>query len=267
VSFVQWLAFAVPSSLAILIAYWLYLAAVLWRTRPAGALPDVELGAPAGAWTFKHCLTVGVTIATIALWAVNTVAEDVLGHEGITSLIPVVVFFATGVLDSQDFGALRWSTLALMGGGLALGEAMRVSQLLDILGSVISDSLRGINQWVILLISLLFVAAVTSVISHTSGAAILFPVIGIIGDACGQRVLFLAAAALMISGSQLFHISSFPNALVSGLQAHSKADPRKMQAHSFLSGKDFVVMGWPTVLLAVILIASATYGIVRAMQL
>jgi anion transporter len=267
VSFLQWVGFAVPSSLIILLAYWGYLVALLKKSGRSGILPEVDQGAKAGAWTFKHWLTIMVTVLTIVLWALNGVAESVLGHEGITSLIPVVVFFSTGILDSRDFGALRWSTLVLMGGGLALGEAMRLSQLLDILANTISSGLGGISVWFVLLITLLFEAAVTSVISHTSSAAILFPVIALIGDARGKKNVFLAASALMVSGSQLFHISSFPNALVSGLQAHTRACPRIMQPHSFLSGKDFVVTGWPTVIAAVLIISSATYGIVLAMNL
>jgi phosphate transporter len=267
VSFGQWLAFALPSSLLILLVFWAYLAVLLQRARKSALLPEVEQVEPATRWGVKHTLTLFVTIATIVLWALNSVAEDVLGHEGITSVIPVVVLFSTGVLDSRDFGALRWSTLALMGGGLALGEAMRLSGLLDLLANTISAGLGGIPTWWVLVITLLFEAAVTSVISHTSGAAILFPVLGMVGQKRGEKTTFLAASALMISASQLFHISSFPNALVSGVQMHSRANPRALNLQSFLSGKDFIMLGWPTVVAAVAIVASVTYGIVQAMDL
>jgi phosphate transporter len=253
--------------LLILLIFWGYLAAMLWRAKRSPGLPEVEQIEPSTRWGFKHNLTLFVTIVTIVLWAINNVMEDVLGHEGITSVIPVVVFFSTGILDSHDFGALRWSTLALMGGGLALGEAMRLSRLLDLLADAISDGLGPVPTWWVLVITLLFEAAVTSVISHTSGAAILFPVLGMVGQKRGEKTGFLAAAALMISASQLFHISSFPNALVSGVQVHSRANPRVLNAQSFLSGKDFIIWGWPTVVAAVIIVASVTYGIVQALHL
>jgi phosphate transporter len=267
ISFIQWLAFAVPSSVLILLVFWVYLVWILRCQRRSQSLPEVDLLLGAGPWTAKHTLTVLVTVITIVLWAINTIAEPVLGHEGITSLIPVVTFFSTGILDSHDFGSLRWATLVLMGGGLALGEAMRLSGLLDLLAGTIANGLSGLSSWVVLLITLLFEATVTSVISHTSGAAILFPVIGIIGDRFRQRTVFLAAAALMISGSQLFHISSFPNALVSGVQAHFRANQRVLQQRAFLSGKDFILKGAPTVIAAVAVVSSVTYGIVLALRL
>jgi phosphate transporter len=52
-------------------------------------------------------------------------------------LIPVISFFSVRILNLDDFGHLRWSTLSLMGGGIALGEAMSVSLLLDRLSDVL----------------------------------------------------------------------------------------------------------------------------------
>jgi phosphate transporter len=71
----------------------------------------------------------------------------------------------------------------------------------------------------------------------------------------------------MVSGSQLFHISSFPNALASGIQKHHRTDPSTLLAESFLTGTDFVKMGWPTVVTALFVTSGVTFGIVTAMKL
>ena len=49
----------------------------------------------------------------------------ITGDIGITALIPVVVFFGTGMLTQNDFDTLSWNVLILMGGGLALGVAIQ----------------------------------------------------------------------------------------------------------------------------------------------
>lgn len=186
---------------------------------------------------------------------------------GITSLIPVVVFFGVGILDAHDFGTLRWSTLVLMGGGLAMGKAMELSGLLDLVGDGISNGLSSVKAWFVLLTVLFIEAILTSVINHTSAAAILFPVLKHIGDSKNCRITMLTVAALMVSASQLFHISSFPNALISGVQRHYRAEASRLSSESFLTGTNFFLVGWPTVLLAVFVLSGLAYALVIAMKL
>jgi hypothetical protein len=56
-----------------------------------------------------------------------------------------------------------------------------------------------------------------SLLSSTTAASIMFPLIMAIGQNMGHALLLVVLSALMISMSQLFHISLFPNALVSGV--------------------------------------------------
>lgn len=264
ISFVKWMAFAFPSALVILFLFWLYL---IIRFKPQNPmLPPLNQEHEFKPWSWKHTLACIVTLVTIVMWALNETLETSLGHVGITSLIPVMVFFSCGILDSHDFGTLRWSTLVLMGGGLALGEAMTKSGLLNILSGYISAGMKGVNEWLVLLMILAIEAILTSVINHTSAAAILFPVLKEIGEAIGSKSVLLTVSAMMISGSQLFHISSFPNALISGVQKHSRLDSSKLTSESFLTGTSFFLVGWPTVLAAIAVLASVAYGIVKAMK-
>ena len=264
ISFVQWMGFAVPCSLVLIVLFWAYLILLykprVQRLSTSGTKQEFQ------PWSFKHTLAVITTIVTIVLWALNETFVDVLGHVGITSLIPVMVFFSTGILDSHDFGTLRWSTLVLMGGGLALGEAMTVSGLLDILSETIANGLKGLNIWVVLVIVMLIESILTSVINHTSAAAILFPVLQKIGEAINHPIVLLTIAALMISCSQLFHISSFPNALISGVQRHLRYDPSKLTSESFLTGKNFFLVGWPTIIAGILVLSSLGYGILCGMK-
>lgn len=264
VSFLQWMAFAIPGSIIFLAASWGYL--ILWF-KPGVSELKITNDTEYSPWTWKHSIACVTTITTIVLWALEDKLSFFLGHVGITSLIPVIVFFCTGILTSEDFGALRWSTLVLMGGGLALGEAMKISGLLDIFADLIAAHLANLNVYVVLLLLLAIEAVLTSVINHTSAAAILFPVIQVIGEKLNAETELLTCCALMISCSQLFHISSFPNALISGVQKHQRMDPNKLSSESFLGGKEFFMYGWPTEIIAIGIHLAISKSIVTGLHL
>jgi phosphate transporter len=264
ISFLQWMLFACPTAIILLVINWLYITLV-FKTNTK--VLQINTEGNFSPWTWKHTFACSITALTILLWVLQGNLAFFLGHVGITSLIPVILFFSTGILSGDDFGALRWSTLVLMGGGLALGEAMNLSGLLDIFADLISEGLASLNVWVIVVIILFIEGILTSVINHTSAAAILFPVLQVIGEKINASSVLLTCSALMISAAQLFHISSFPNALISGVQRHQRMDNTKLTADSFLGGKEFFKYGWPVVLIAIFVIASVAYGLVKLLKL
>ena len=264
ISFMQWMGFACPTAIVLLTLTWLYL---IFMFKPSLPVLQINQEGEFSPWTWKHTFACAITVITIILWALEDNLSFFLGHVGITSLIPVILFFSTGILSAEDFGALRWSTLVLMGGGLALGEAMNLSGLLDLFADIISKSLASLSIWVVLIIVMFIEAILTSVINHTSAAAILFPVLSVIGEKLNATTKLLTCSALMISCSQLFHISSFPNALISGVQRHQRMDNTRLTSDSFLGGKEFFKFGWPTVIIAIFIISGIAYGLVSALKL
>lgn len=265
ISFIAWTAFAGPTAVVCLLYDYFY---VRFRFRTTLKTIHVNAANRFSEWTWKHTFTVGVTFVTIVLMAMQESFSQFFGHVGITALIPIVALFSVKVLDAEDFGRLRWSTLSLMGGGLALGEAMRVSQLLSLLSDAIEKVLGGLDIWTVTLIFLVIEAVLVSVINHTSAAAILFPVLNEIGSTLfNDPTVFLTLSALMIGNAQLFHISSFPTALVSGVQRHAKGEPTTLLPEPFVSGPEFFTLGWPVVLGSVLIIASVGYGLVVGLGL
>lgn len=265
ISFIEWIAFAGPTAVVVLIVYYLY-TILRYRTKLEIIFVDMKEKS-FGPWTWQHTFTCTITVLTIVLWALQETFSSFFGHVGITALLPVVSLFSAKILNSEDFGHLRWSTLVLMGGGIALGEAMRASGLLILLSDAITDAMENIPIWVVTFIFLFVEGILVSVINHTSAAAILFPVLNTIGLSLGNQTIFLTLSALMIGNSQLFHISSFPTALVSGVQRHKKNDPTNLESEPFLPGPEFFFSGWPIVLSAVIIIATVGYGLVYVMKL
>ena len=265
ISFIEWSAFAGPTAAVILLLTYLYIR-IRYKTRVDTIV--VETRADFGPWTWQHTFTCVVTLVTILLWALQETFSSFFGHVGITALIPLITLFSTKILNADDFGHLRWSTLSLMGGGIALGETMRVSQLLDLLSDGLSKMMKGIPMWVVIFIFLIMEALLVSVINHTSAAAVLFPVLGQIGTKLfDSPTMFLTLSALMIANAQLFHISSFPTALVSGVQKHVKGEPQNLLSEPIISGPEFFFAGWPVVAGSVVVIASIGYGIVYLLRL
>ena len=69
----------------------------------------------------------------------------------------------------------------------------------------------------------------------------------------------------MISGAQLFHISSFPNALVSGVTEQSPDDDGPKP--TYLTGVDYIIYGLPTILMSILVISTIGYMITSAIGL
>lgn len=265
ISFIEWMAFGFPVSILICVSEWAYL---IFRFKPKRATINVsENSNNFDPWNLKHTYTVIITVLTIILWTLEEKLPSILGHTGITALIPVVCFFGSGMLQIEDFHSIRWSTLALMGGGLALGEAMKVSGLLDLISSSFGNVLKKVPMWPLLAIFLLIIGILASLINSTSAASIIYPVIAILAEPTHHTALFVTLSALMISGSQLFHISSFPNALASGVCKHLPGQPDQVTNFSFLEGPEFFIIGWPTLFMSILIIASIGYGITYAMEL
>jgi phosphate transporter len=259
ISFVGWMFYGVPVSLILLVAEWGYL---MFRFKPERSQIIVgETEAEYAPWGIKHTFACLITAITIALWALNETFPYFLGNVGISSMIPVITFFGSGMLSVSDFHSIRWSTLALMGGGLALGEAMKGSGLLDLVSESSKKVMQGIALWPLLLIFLVLEGVLASLINSTSAAAILYPVIAILGESTNHPNLLVVLSAFMISGAQLFHISSFPNALISGVCRHKPGNPEEVTQITFLSGKEYPIYGWPTIIFAIVIIASVGYGI------
>ena len=267
ISFLDWVKFAVPSSGLLLIVEWVYL---LYMFKPFLNEIIVEEEIPKDPknidknlteWTIRHTYATIITILTITFWTLSGTFPNILGSVGITSLIPVIAFFGTEMLTVADFHSIRWSTLSLMGGGLALGEAMKISGLLEAISNVTNSVLKGIPMWPLLITFFLFMTIFASLINSTSAAAILYPLIGIMGKGTGHPNLFVALSALMISGAQLFHISSFPCAIVSGVCKHDIDDKNKITAITFLEGSDYPRYGWPTQIMAIGIFSSLGFVI------
>ena len=204
-TFLQWMAIAVPLSLVLLGATWWWL---LRNYSPAGLswrldFPDARLSAR-GTWVAAVALT------TFAVW----ITEPWHGVPApVAAVLPVALFFATSVITRDDVNALDWDVLILIAGGLALGFGIQLTALDQRLAALVpanaSDTVR---------LSLLAVGTFVlgTFFSNTAIASMLMPV-AIIAAATSSNgvslVSYVLTVALVASMSMALPVSTPPNAL------------------------------------------------------
>jgi phosphate transporter len=149
-----------------------------------------------------------------------------------------------------------------MGGGLALGEAMTESNLLTLFSLETEAMFRTIPLWPLLVITLIVTGVVASFMNSTAASAILYPFIRVIGAAHNRPNMFVVLSAMMISGGQLFDMSSFANALVASVLMHTQGIQGKLTGETFLVKRDFPLRTWPiTLIITPMIVASIGFGI------
>ena len=64
----------------------------------------------------QRCVQVTVVVVsavTVLLWCGNTALAGVIGNQGIVAILPLAVFFGTGILDKDDFNSFLWHVVML----------------------------------------------------------------------------------------------------------------------------------------------------------
>src|ERR1700761_563271 len=93
-----------------------------------------------------------VALVTIGLWCLSHQLEPVFGDMGVIAIIPLVVFFGTGILTKEDFNNFLWTIIILAAGGLSLGKAVSSSGLLHTIAKAITDRVSDLSIYGVLVV-------------------------------------------------------------------------------------------------------------------
>ncbi|TCT21563.1 SLC13 family permease [Thiobaca trueperi] len=205
VSFIGWMALAVPLMLILLLFAWWFLA---YRYVPKDASLGLELDAdfdrsPAAILFYVIAGT------TILLW----LTEPLHGISSSTvGFMPVVALLATQVMGADDLRRLQWPVLWLVAGGIALGTGIGYSGLdVWLIGLVAWETLP---LALLLLLLVAIAVGLATVISHSATANLLVPLalslaVGLPIDTTAVGVMVALACSLAMA----LPISTPPNAL------------------------------------------------------
>ncbi|GAA5910816.1 hypothetical protein JCM6882_003435 [Rhodosporidiobolus microsporus] len=259
ISWLGWFAVSIPVAFSSVVLIW---AILLWSYRAGGngvVINPVRVNKE--PFTRAQWFVSAVTMATIALWCVESRLSWLFGDMGIIAIIPIVSFYGSGILRKADFDHSPWSIVFLAMGGIGLGKAVLGSGLLDDIDAIIEHIVLGLDIWPILALFAGLVLVIATFISHTIAAVLVVPIAASIGSAMDtdHARLLIFATALVCSAGMGLPISGFPN-----LQAINVEDELGQR---YLQPSDFFRCGIPASVVATAIVITMGYGVMRLMGL
>ena len=221
IGFGPWMARMVPFVLVMLVIAWLLLQTFFpFKTKSLEL--KIEVKPQEKSWrTYVAWITFFVTIL---LW----VTESLTGiNSNIVALIPLAVYTCTGVFSKDDIKDINWSVLWLVAGGFALGTGLNKTGLAATLINAIPFS--AMNVVLVMVVAGLVCYFLSNFISNSATAALLVPILVVVGTAMadpaaannaqfmqlGGMYAMIPYIAMCASLAMLFPISTPPNAIAS----------------------------------------------------
>jgi sodium-dependent dicarboxylate transporter 2/3/5 len=229
ISFLDWMMFALPLSLVMLLIAWYYLARVLF-TRADMRLPGskamiVEQIARLGPMSRQELIVATVFCVVALLWILrgffqphelSMVKDSTIAVAGaiLLFMIPVDLKKREFLLDWKTAVTIPWDIIVLFGGGFALAQGFSESGLTRWLAEQLTV-LQGFNSILIILAVVLLVVFLTEVTSNTATASLLLPVMGALATAIDMNPLGLMVAAVVAASfAFMLPVATPPNAIV-----------------------------------------------------
>lgn len=254
----QWFGITLPVSGLSLLVLWLLL---LWSFGTGKGVVIKRLPESSESFSRKQWFISAVCMGTIVLWCFQRRIESIMGDMAITAVVPLVLFFGSGILTKEDFNNFLWTIVFLAMGGIALGKGVSSSGLLKSLDGFVQNQVDGLPLWGILVILVGVGLVVATFISHTIAAVLLVPIAAQMGAnlADPHPRLLIMATALTSSAAMGLPISGFPNMTAINLEDEV--------GHHYVSVKTFLRVGIPASILATLIIATLGYAIMQLMGL
>ena len=239
IGFGRWMLLAVPVVILFLVLAWLVLARVVLHSKSRSVeVPQSLIESEyreLGKITQAEWTVIAVFLVTVALW----VAREPLSHwESFVGMFPwvarindasiaiaaaVALFLlpannTTGerILDWQAASRLPWGVLLLIGGGMSLASATKVTGLDAALAGNL-QVLLALHPALLVVVITVSVIFLTEVVSNTAITAALLPVLfGLAAESGSGPMQLLVPATLAASCAFMLPISTPPNAVVFG---------------------------------------------------
>lgn len=237
--FGQWMMFMLPFALLVMFLAWI----LLLKLFPFKA-DKIELNIEGETKTDWRSIVVYVTFAiTILLW----VCDKITGvNSNVVAMLPVGVFCACGIIKRSDLEEINWSVLWMVAGGFALGVAMQDTGL----AAHMIESIP-FNTWPAFLMivgSGLLCYALSNFISNTATAALLVPILAVVGTAAAENLAPLGGVSPLLIGlamsaslAMILPISTPPNALA---HATGMVEQKDMMRVGLIMGIVGLVIGY-----------------------
>lgn len=211
ITFLTWMAFAVPLMLGSLVVMWFTLLTIF---RPKTERFDITISSDFRL-TRKSVIVYITFFTTVFLWLTSEwhgVPTEVV------AVLPAAVLTLTNVITRKDFDSLEWNILMLMAGGIALGSGIMGTNLDDWIVRLMPS--EGVGFFALAAIVSIAAVSLSTVISNTVATNILLPIGLAMAVGIGASDVKLEVIAIMIavmaSYAMALPISTPPNAIAYG---------------------------------------------------
>ncbi|KLJ13618.1 hypothetical protein EMPG_11454 [Blastomyces silverae] len=253
ISWGTWFFIALPVCIICIILTWLLL---LVTFRPGRGTTIVPIRPVKDKFSGVQWFITLVTLFTIVLWCVSHELEATFGDMGVIAIIPLVMFFGTGILTKEDFNNFLWTIIILASGGLCLGRAVTSSGLLHTIAKAITERVADFSLYGVLLTFTGLILVVATFISHTVAALIMLPLVKQVGASMDQPHpnLLVMGSALICSVAMGLPTSGFPN-----MTAIMMEVPETGQR--YLRVRHFITRGVPASIFSWGIVVTVGYGL------
>lgn len=211
VSFGQWMLFAVPYMIVMLLAAWFLLNKFFPSEKQS-----MELSFNEKFLKTPKAFIVYVTFAaTVLLWMTSDFTKL---DSNVIAMIPIAVFSISRVISKDDLNGMSWDVLWLVAGGFALGLGLKDTGLAKHLLEAIPFA--SWPAFAVLLGAGFIGLFMSTFMSNTAAAALLTPIVAALGvgmgaslDILGGTSGIIITVALCCSLAMSLPISTPPNAL------------------------------------------------------
>lgn len=206
----QWFFIVIPVGVISLLLIWALLLISFQPGKGTTIVPTRPIRDP---FTGIQWFVSIVTIGTIGLWCASHSLDKVFGEMGVIAIIPIVLFFGSGILTKEDFNNFPWTIIILAAGGLSLGKAVNSSGLLHTVTEEITSQVKDFSLYGILVVFSTLILVIATFISHTVAALIILPLVYDVGKGLEEPHpnLLVMVGVLMCSAAMGLPTSGFPN--------------------------------------------------------
>ncbi len=227
ITFAEWMSFALPLTIGLLIAGTL-LIKLIYRVKGDFGADEIEVP----RLSKKGRAVVAIFVLTILFW----LTEPVHGISSpVIAIASSAVLFGSGLLKRKDLNAIDWGTIALIAGGVSLGNLLESAGLIEFWANRLDWTAMPLTLQVIILC---FASALlAALMSNTATVTMLIPFASAFIPHPSVSILIAVAASLGIP----FIISTPINAMVHG--------------EGGIRAKDFFMIGFPLMIFGCVLLA------------
>lgn len=182
------------------------------------------------------------------------------GESGIITIIPIVLFYGTGLLKVDDLNNYPWSIVLLAMGGIALGKAVTSSGLLKTIALALQKKIMDYDAFVVLVIFGALILVVATFVSHTVSALIIVPLVKEVGESLPTphpRMLIMGVALIAL-GAMGLPTSGFPNVTAIGM--------RDEVGKPYVTVNSFITRGVPASIIVYLCVITLGYGIMSSLK-